>query len=55
MIKGIKQLHSDHTWFYENRMGLPGVFNYGQEHRSVSRLGVARVMISRSHEFTARM
>jgi hypothetical protein len=55
VIKGIKQLDSDRTWFYENRRGLPGFSTTARSTVPFQGSASRAVMISRSHEFTARM
>lgn len=54
VIKGIEQLDSDHTWYYESRRGLPGFSTTIWSNVPFQGSASRAVMISRSHEYTAR-
>ena len=52
-IKGIKQLDSDRTWIYENRLSLPGFSTTVWSTVPLQGSTSHAFMISRSHEFSA--
>jgi hypothetical protein len=54
VIRGLDRLDHDRTWFYQTRRGIPGFSTTARSNMPFQGSASRAVIISRSHEFTAR-